>query len=66
MAEIDEEVVYGNQYYMVKANETNDGYTITNRITGVVEGGSEVLPSAVSKADVWSDLVKEIIQRLQG
>lgn len=63
---MDKELVYGNDFYEVYGNADNNGYIIVNRMTSVVEGGSEVLPSAVSKADIWSELLKEIVERIQG
>lgn len=59
------ELVYGNEFYEIYPDSENRGYLIQNKVTGVVEGGSEVLPSAVSKADIWSELLKEIIVKIQ-
>lgn len=60
------ELVYGNEFYEIYPDDENRGYVIKNKMTGVVEGGSEVLPSAVSKADIWSELLKEIVVKIQG
>lgn len=57
------EVVYNNELYEVRPNETMTGYDIMNKYTGVREGGSEKLPSAVSQADVANELLIEIIRR---
>lgn len=58
------ELVYGNEFYEIFPDEGGRGYVIVNKLTKVIEGGSEVLPSAVSKADIWSDLLKEIVVRI--
>ncbi|MGL5015041.1 MAG: hypothetical protein ACRC6V_12265 [Bacteroidales bacterium] len=60
------DLVYGNEFYEIYPNVEGNGYIIVNRMTSVVEGGSEVLPSAVSKADIWSELLKEVVERIQG
>lgn len=54
---------YQNALYGVLPNPTKTGYHIVNLETKVVEGTTEVLPAAVSKADVWCDLLTEIINR---
>ncbi|MGL5012881.1 MAG: hypothetical protein ACRC6V_01135 [Bacteroidales bacterium] len=59
------EAVYHNQLYKVVPNEAKTGYDIVNKFTGVREGGSEKLPSAVSQADVSNELLLEIIRRDQ-
>ena len=59
------EAVYNNQLYKVVPNEAMNGYDIVNKFTGVREGGSEKLPSAVSQADVSNELLLEIIRRDQ-
>ena len=53
--------IYENDHYEIKANVDFVGYSIFNKGTNVKEGVSDVLPSAIGKADVWSDLLKEII-----
>lgn len=63
---MEKELVYGNEFYGVYPDAEKHGYIIVNKLTNVVEGGSEVLPSAVSKADIWSSLLKEIVERIQG
>lgn len=57
------EVVYNNHLYEVRTNSEMNGYDIVNKFTGVREGGSEKLPSAVSQADVSNELLLEIIRR---
>ncbi|MGL5965145.1 MAG: hypothetical protein ACRCZ2_12230 [Fusobacteriaceae bacterium] len=57
------DVVYNNQMYEVRPNESMTGYDIVNKYTGVREGGSEKLPSAISQADVANELLLEIINR---
>lgn len=57
------EAVYNNHLYEVRPNESMTGYDIINKYTGVREGGSEKLPSAVSQADVANELLLEIIRR---
>ncbi|MGL5015036.1 MAG: hypothetical protein ACRC6V_12210 [Bacteroidales bacterium] len=56
-------ITYENQYYAVVPNVSMDGYIILNKMTGVKEGGSEKLPSAVSQADVACQLLLEIIHK---
>lgn len=51
-------IVYQNGHYTLAT--TDGGYNIINMRTGVIEGTSEVLSSAISKSDVWSDLLDEI------
>ena len=60
------DLVYGNEFYEIYSDdESGRGYIIKNKMTGVIEGGSEVLPSAVSKADIWCELLKEIVIKIQ-
>ena len=54
--------IYENLYYEIRANTDMVGYSIYNKETNVKEGISDVLPSAIGKADVWSDLLKEIVE----
>lgn len=53
--------VYQNNHYTIITAE--DCYHIINNWTGVKEGFSEVLSSAISKCDVWSNLMDEIKER---
>lgn len=57
------EIVYNNHLYEIRPNESMTGYDIINKYTGVREGGSEKLPSAISQADVANDLLLEVIRR---
>lgn len=50
--------VYRNEHYSVVCAEVE--YHIVNNRTGVKEGSSEVLSSAISKSDVWAALLDEI------
>lgn len=61
-----EGLVYGNDFYEIYPSDGKNCYIIVNKLTGVTEGSSEVLPSAVSKADIWNELLKEIIEKAQG
>lgn len=60
------DLVYGNDFYEVFPNTDKKSYIIVNKMTGVTEGASEVLPSAVSKADIWNELLKEVVAKIQG
>ncbi|MGL5015963.1 MAG: hypothetical protein ACRC6V_17045 [Bacteroidales bacterium] len=60
---IETKITYENQYYAVMPNVSMDGYVIINKLTGVREGGSEKLHSAVSQADVGCKLLLEIIHK---
>ncbi len=55
--------VYANDWYVIIPNDEGIGYKIVNIRTDVVEGITEVLPSAVSKSDVWRDLMEETAQK---
>lgn len=57
------EPIYTNEHYCLLPEEV--GYSIINIRTRVKEGASEVLPSAVSKCDMWSELMEEIKERKQ-
>ena len=60
------DLVYGNEFYEIYPDdESGRGYLIKNKMTGVIEGGSEVLPSAVSKADIWNELLIEVVTKLK-
>ena len=50
--------IYRTDHYCVLPDTV--GYIIVNTRTGVKEGASEVLPSAISKCDMWSELMEEI------
>lgn len=54
-----EKPIYQNQWYAVVPNDTMDGYHLFNKITGVKEGGSEKLPSAISQADAACSILLE-------
>lgn len=56
--------VYRNEHYCLLPDEV--GYSIVNVRTGVKEGASEVLPSAISKCDMWNELMEEIRERKNG
>ena len=56
--------VYLNDHYAVYPRKAT--YEIVNRRTGVKEGASEVLPSAISKCDIWNDLMTETKDRKCG
>lgn len=58
------EPVYENEHYALYPSA--ESYMIVNRRTGVREGFSEVLSSAISKSDVWSNLLEEIKERKCG
>lgn len=55
------EAVYTNKYYTIFPEKTGSGYQIFNRLTGVLEGTSDILHASVSKADVWSELLEELL-----
>lgn len=56
--------IYTNEHYALYPRKSK--YEIINRITGVREGESEVLPSAISKCDIWNDLMEETKDRKCG
>lgn len=55
--------IYANEHYALYPRKTR--YEIVNRRTGVKEGMSEVLPSAISKCDMWNELMEETKERKQ-
>lgn len=56
--------VYRTEHYDLYPMDTE--YHIVNRRTLVKEGMSEVLPSAISKCDMWNELLEEIKERKCG
>ena len=58
--------VYANQNYEIVVNNDLNGYDIYNKNTYVKEGSSEVLPSAIGKADVWDKLMTEILEEIKA
>lgn len=55
--------IYTNDWYVVVPNEEGIGYKIINSRTGVTEGFSDVLASAVSKATAWCELMIELANK---
>lgn len=60
---MNDKLVYDNEHYEVLPNPEYDGYWIRNKSTSVFEGRTEVLPAALSKADMWSQLLKEFYEK---
>lgn len=54
--------IYATNWYAIIPNPEKAGYIIWNRVTGVIEDDDAmVLPSAISKIRVLSDLMDEAV-----
>ena len=64
IVELPSNAVYMNNYYAIYPNKQKIGYVIVNLRTDVVEGEVNVLSQAISQADVWAELLKEVLNKL--
>ena len=57
--------IYETWAYEVRPNESLVGYHLFNKLTGVNEGGSEKLASAINQCDIHTELIAEVVARLR-
>lgn len=61
----DKEPIFSTRFYNVYANPELTGYHLFNKVTGVTEGGSVSLTSAISQAQVQNELLTDIVEERQ-
>lgn len=50
-------ILYENKNYKVEVNEDGTGYSVVHRISNVTEASEQILPKAITSADVWNTAI---------
>lgn len=56
-------IIYDNNNYNVVVPESQAYYMIVNKMSGVCEATEQILPKAVSSADIWSAAIDKHKQK---